>query len=490
MIYKEYGKTGKKVSALGFGTSRFHPKDYATEEGREKLCSLLVKANDLGINYFDTWDAYGDGKCEEILGNAFKKMKNEYYVATKSHDSFLDADDLRRRLDLSLKRMGIQKINFFHMWRILNMEQFQAYVRKGGPYEGALKAQKEGLIDHICFSAHCNGEDIEKIAASGYFEGVLMGYNIINFKYREQGLMAAKKYGLGVGIMNPLGGGVVPQNKEFFSWLVEDSSETVSGVSLKFCTSQDAISVVLSGMTNETELLENIASVEGEKVLPLKRIEFIKNKLSSSLNTLCNGCKYCAGCPNGLKPYQLMISYNSYLLHNKNPRFFFEDIANWGGIPHAPYKCVECGLCEKKCSQHIKIRENIKLINRMIQQRQENMLMGLESCFGNRRDDEVIGIYAAGQYAKEMVRNYQEIYGNLDFDLFFFDSNPKIVGTDAVISGNVVHSSDDIEKYGITRLIIASEDYFDEIYEKLKHHEERGVKILKYTIGKQYKKLD
>ena len=60
MQLREYGKTGKKVSLLGFGTSRFFPEDYATEPGKEKLVRLLVKANDMGINYFDTWHNYGE----------------------------------------------------------------------------------------------------------------------------------------------------------------------------------------------------------------------------------------------------------------------------------------------------------------------------------------------------------------------------------------------------------------------------------------------
>lgn len=78
MIYKEYGKTGKKVSAVGFGGMRFD-----ISKSKEENAELLRYANSRGINYFDTAPYYCKDQSEDIFGIAFKNMPNDFYVSTK-----------------------------------------------------------------------------------------------------------------------------------------------------------------------------------------------------------------------------------------------------------------------------------------------------------------------------------------------------------------------------------------------------------------------
>src|SRR6516165_3056413 len=100
MIYKDYGKTGKKVSILGFGGMRFRKEDY--ERDPELSAQVVRRASELGVNYFDTAPFYCDDRSEEIFGLAFKKMPNPFYVSTKSNvNSEPTADSLRRKLDVS-----------------------------------------------------------------------------------------------------------------------------------------------------------------------------------------------------------------------------------------------------------------------------------------------------------------------------------------------------------------------------------------------------
>lgn len=105
-------------------------------------------------------------------------------------------------MEKSLTKMGLQKIDFFHIWAIKTMEDYAAYMKKGGIYEGILKAKEEGLVDHICFSTHLNGDDIAKVAQEGVFEGVTLGYNAVNFAYRRKGVEACAKAGMGITTMN------------------------------------------------------------------------------------------------------------------------------------------------------------------------------------------------------------------------------------------------------------------------------------------------
>jgi predicted aldo/keto reductase-like oxidoreductase len=361
VIYKEYGKTGKKVSAIGFGGMRFRKEDY--EKSFEEAAKVAIRANELGINYFDTAPFYCDDKSEDIMGVAFKHMTNPFYVSTKSNiSSEKNADEVRRRLEKSLKRLGVEKINFFHMWCILNLDQYRKIMAPGGPYEGALKAKEEGLIEHITFSTHCSGEEIETIVNEGYFEGVTLGYNATNFAFRQRGIKAAYEKGLGVVTMNPLGGGIIPQNPDFYSFLKENDDDTLVQAALKFNASHKEITVTLAGMGSIAEVEENVKAGESFGEMTEARIETLSNKLNSSLDKLCTGCSYCTGCPKDIDIPKLMDAYNMYILKKDNKEITNRLKWHWSLEPSVAATCIACGKCEKKCTQHLPIIERLKEI--------------------------------------------------------------------------------------------------------------------------------
>jgi uncharacterized protein len=361
MIYKDYGKTGKKVSAIGFGGMRFRKEDY--ENSFEEAAKVAIRANELGVNYFDTAPFYCDDKSEEIMGTAFKYMPNPFYVSTKSsYSSEGTADAVRARIDKSLKRLGMEKINFFHMWCILNLEQYRKVMAPGGPYEGALKAKEEGLIEHITFSTHCNGEEIETIVNEGYFEGVTLGYNATNFAFRQRGIKAAFNKGLGVVTMNPLGGGVIPQNPDFYSFLKEDSKDSLVQAALKFNASHKEITITLPGMGTIAEVEENLRAGENFGIMTEEKLVRIASLLNSSLDTLCTGCQYCKGCPKNIDIPKFMDSYNMYVLKGKTEEIKGRLKGHWGMDFKGAAECISCGKCEKLCTQHLPIIERLNFI--------------------------------------------------------------------------------------------------------------------------------
>jgi uncharacterized protein len=145
MIYRPYGSTGKMVSVIGFGGMRFgKDDDYAAE--------VVRHANTKGINYFDTAPFYCDDRSEFIFGKAFQKMPGEFYVSTKSLiRKEKTADEVRARIEKSLGRMGVNQINFFHIWCIMDLEQYRNIMAPGGPCEGAIKPpfrRLSGLMQH------------------------------------------------------------------------------------------------------------------------------------------------------------------------------------------------------------------------------------------------------------------------------------------------------------------------------------------------------
>mgnify|MGYP001064028614 CR=1 FL=1 len=483
MIYKDFGRTGKKVSALGMGVSRFRPEEYSTPAGMERCAEIIAKAWECGVNYFDVAPTYCGWRAEEMLGMALKQMHSPVYVATKS-SSTQDptADALRRRLEVSLKKLGLEKITFYNMWGILNYDQYLDVIKPGGPYEGAMKAKEEGLIEHIGFSSHCTGEEIEKILEDDLFEAITIGYNAINFKYREKGLAAAHNKGLGVTIMNPLYGGVIPQNPQKFSFIKSREEQTMAQAALLFCASQDAISVTLSGMVNEREIRENTECFTEVQKFSYEKIGKIKEKIEKEFDTLCTGCNYCAGCPQGIKINQLMLAYNQYVLTDNSVaefRKYMNDV--WRYTEEISFACKKCGLCEKKCTQHLPIMNRIEEINEFSEQYLEQVAPRLKELFGIK-EGETLGIYAAGPFAKRLLVMYLKVIGKIDFPIYFFDSNPDKWGKESVLDGHVVYPPQRIRELGVTKIVIASEAFYREIYESIKYLEEYGIRICAANI--------
>lgn len=364
MLYKDYGKTGKKVSVIGFGGMRFgKDEDYAVE--------VVRKASELGINYFDTAPFYCDDRSEFIMGKAFKNMPNPFYVSTKSSiNKEVSGDDVLRRVETSLERMGVDKINFFHMWCILSLDQYRKVMAPGGPYEGALRAKERGLIDHIVISTHCNGKDIATMVNEGYYEGITLGYNIINHGFRQEGIKAAHDMGMGVSIMNPLSGGLIPQNVDFFSFIKESEDDSAIETAIRFIASQDEVSVVLCGMGHMDEVMQNTKVGQNVKKLSSEKIEEIKRRMTTDMDSLCTSCGYCLECPKDIHIPAYMGAYNFSILKGDGGKeeaiSLLQKSAESGGIkkrPTKPSECIDCKKCEALCTQGIPIVERLRYVS-------------------------------------------------------------------------------------------------------------------------------
>jgi predicted aldo/keto reductase-like oxidoreductase len=362
MIYKEYGNTGKKVSALGFGGMRFLKEDYDRDP---EICADVIRyASEKGINYFDTAPLYCDDRSEEIFGLAFRNMPNPFYISTKSMImSEPGAEDVRRRVEGSLRRLNVSKIDFFHMWCVLNLGQYRRIMAPGGPYEGALKLKEEGLVDHICISTHATGAEIRQIVEEGFYDGVLLGYNATNFAFRREGLLAAYQKGMGVVTMNPLGGGMIPSNPQFYSYLTEGTTDNIAQAALRFNISHREIAVTLTGMSSKRQVDENIAAAQTYVELTPERMEELKTHLKVSLDKLCTGCGYCDSCPVGIPIPKMMDAYNMKIFTSDPSQITSRLNNHWIVKKKLAGQCTKCGQCESLCTQHLPIMDRLDEIN-------------------------------------------------------------------------------------------------------------------------------
>ncbi len=355
MLYKTYGKTGKRVSVISCGGMRFHnPEDI------DANAEILLYAHEKGINYFDTAPGYCQDKSEDIVGAAVRAMEpGTYFVSTKCGAS--DGDSVRRSIERSLERLGVERIHFFHIWCVVTMEQWEKR-KQGGAVEAAFRAKEEGLVEHVVWSTHMRGEEIASVIDEGIFEGVLLGYCAINFPFRERAVEAARKAGIGVVTMNPLGGGLIPQHAERFDFIRGPRDPDVVSAALRFNISNPGITSALVGFSSKEQVDAACAALEGFEPYEPEHLESLKRQITENFNELCTGCGYCLPCPQGVEIPKLMDAYNFRLLLGRD-----EDILNrlrwhWGVPAANAAQCVQCGRCEELCTQQLPIMERLKHI--------------------------------------------------------------------------------------------------------------------------------
>ncbi|MBC8584192.1 aldo/keto reductase [Youxingia wuxianensis] len=364
MIYKEFGHTGEKTSLIGCGGMRFRKEEY--ENDLDKCADVVLHAYRRGINYFDSAPLYCGDHSLDIFKRAISQMdRSKIYITSKAspeNTGEKTQDDMLRSIENSIKRLGVDYIDFFHLWCVLDFDMFVRY-EKMGMLKAMMKAKERGLIKHINISTHASGKDIEKMLETGYFEGVLLNYNATNFIYRQEGLAAAKRLGIGVITMNPLGGGLIPRNPEFFSFLKEAADDTVAKAAIRFNASHPEINVVLAGVSCKEEVDQAVNAIENLRPVTADQLDNIKKHLTSHFNSMCTLCDYCKGCPAGIPVSKFMDTYNQYMINGNDVSAMDNQLVNLWDIPHTlAGSCLKCGACERKCTQHLPIIKRLQEI--------------------------------------------------------------------------------------------------------------------------------
>lgn len=364
MYYKQYGNTDMRVSAIGLGTMRYNDEDI--KAGRfEKCAEIPLYAFEKGINYWDTAPFYCDDKSEIVTGIALSQVKrSDVYVTSKTNFNTLknevSRDAFRRRLEMSLDRLKTDYIDFYHMWCMMNLESWEKHM--DALYRFFEEAKSEGLIRNIVFSSHMQGNDIETVVESNKFKGMLIGYNALNYRFRQSGIEAAHKNGMGVVVMNPLGGGMIPQNPDAFKYLTVGTDLTVPQAALRFVASHKEITVTLAGCTTKEHIDDAVKAVENLEEKPAKEIVRSYEDKGVSFNNLCTGCGYCKGCPKGIEIPKFMDAYNQYIFTGERNRIMERLDGHWDILKDPAAQCIACGKCEKACTQHLPIIDRLKEI--------------------------------------------------------------------------------------------------------------------------------
>ncbi|TCL36128.1 hypothetical protein EV210_10977 [Anaerospora hongkongensis] len=474
MLYRPYGDTGKQVSLVGMGTARLSADPALFSSNVE----LVLKAASMGVNYFDTAPTYASGVADKILGEAFSEMKGQnFYVSSKSMLSMdPTASDVLRRIEAALKILHVEKITFFHMWSVLDVGQYRKIIAPGGPYEGALRAKEEGLVEHICFSAHCDGQEIAQIINDRLFEGVTLGFNAINYRHRLDGLKMAKGSGLGTAIMNPLAGGMIPANPDYFRFLNRAGNSVVDSA-IQFVAAHQEVSTILIGVNNLRDLTEAVSAISRTEHLSESLWHEIVSAIPEPEEPLCTMCDYCRGCPAGLPVNQIMGTYNEYILSSYDEKHFHEYRKMfYGQYPFETLPCIKCGHCERKCTQHLPIISRIEKINAICNEEAAKQKALLQRFFPDESYPKT-GIYGLSIDAETMLKAHQNFFGGLPEQIEFFDSNPAKWGNCVLGSEKTILPPSEIKARKVKRILITATKYAEEITQFLKDYVEEGTEI-------------
>ena len=327
MEYRILGKTGLKISRMGFGGIPIQKIDAA---GTKVLMHQLLEA---GVNYIDT--ARGYTVSEEFLGEALEGIRDRFVLATKSMAR--SKEGMAKDIDISLKNL---RTDYIDLYQVHNPTpaQVDEVIAPGGALEALLEAKAAGKIGHIGFTTH-SLELFARALEFDWVETIMFPYNIVETQGEELMRRCTEK-NIGFIDMKPLAGGAI-----------EDAT-----LALRFIARNPDVTVVIPGMAEPKEIAQNLAAVED--LAPISAEESAKmDAIRDTLGTqFCRRCNYCAPCSVGI-PIPVVFLMDGYLT-----RYGLQDWAKARYASQAMHAsdCIGCGICEERCPYHLPIREMLR----------------------------------------------------------------------------------------------------------------------------------
>ena len=370
MQYRQYGKDGPLISRLGFGVMRLP----AVKQGDwgsvdfPKSVALLRAGVEAGVNFLDTHHGYHHGKSETAIGLALKGWKGQrIYIQTKTPWYREEPEDFcRKRLYEALEKLGVNCIDYyFH--HSLCWDMWRKRGRKFIKFTDW--AINRGLIRYRGASVHDGIRMTRRLIDLGEFPYMLMSYNYMNPALRDTIQYAAEK-GVGMTIMNPIGGGSLAAPSPQIMRLLP-GAKTAAEVALRYVLDTPGVVAALSGMNTMEHLKENVAVAS--RPVPLTAVERKRmlarlDAIASEQRKFCTACGYCMPCKHGVD-----IPGNFQLLNRV--RFFGQ--LDWAKQRYKGFvereegdrsaaKCVRCGECEPKCPNKVPICASLVQVAKML----------------------------------------------------------------------------------------------------------------------------
>lgn len=368
-------KYGEEISLLGYGCMRFSKKGMSID--LDKAEKELMRALDLGVNYFDT--AYSYPGSEVALGKILERTgtRDRVKIATKLPQYLVKSSGaIDRYFNEELSRLRTDHVDYYLMHMIADIATWDK-LKRLGIEEWIADKKASGQIKNIGFSFHGNSDMFIKVLDAYDWDFCQIQYNYMDEDTQagRAGLNAAARKGIPVIIMEPLRGGkLVDMLPERAKQLIAASGRWASPAELAFgwLYDQPEVTCVLSGMNSLDMIEENcrLADKAREGMLTdedRKLVESVKSEINHSVRVPCTGCGYCMPCPQGVDIPTIFSCYNHMFVENKNAgRFEYMQTMAFRKKVQAASKCISCGACVRRCPQHIDIPAELKTADRAL----------------------------------------------------------------------------------------------------------------------------
>lgn len=331
MDYVTLGKTGLRVSRLGFGGIPIQ------RLGKEQAKELMDAVHSAGINFIDTARLYTIS--EDLIGEAIEGYRGDFILATKA--KVLTREDMAASIDTSLEKL---RTDYIDLYQIHNpdMKEYEQIIAPGGALEAMKEAKAQGKVGHLGITSH-SAEVLLKALDEDWVETVMFPFNIVE----NQGMQVLEKCrekGVGFIAMKPLAGGAIDDAR----------------LALRYLGSIEGVTVAIPGMFSSDEVVKNCAAMADTS--PLTEAELAAmERLRQELGTVfCRRCGYCLPCTVGIDIPRCFL-FQGYVRRYDMPDFGRH---SYEGLRVKASACVECGECETRCPYHLPIRAMLKEVTK------------------------------------------------------------------------------------------------------------------------------
>jgi len=335
--YRVLGRTGLKVTTVGFGCM-------ITSDP-----SVIERAADIGINYFDTARGYQQGNNERMVAAALGAKRKQIVLSTKSHAP--NKEELQKHLDTSLKELNTDYIDIWYLHGKSKPEEVTDEM-----IEVQQLAKKQGKIRFAGVSTHGGQQQLLPwMAQKGVFDVVLTSYNFTMDASMDQAIAAAAKANIGVVAMKVMAGGVRSQKHDdpLYKKLTQEGALLAA---LKWVIKKPGIATTIPSMTDMDQLDENLKAM----ALPLSAGD--EKVLAAHLDRIaplyCRMCGKCDGaCAKGLPVADVLrfLTYADGYGQFALARERFKELPE----KHAAVRCGDCAECTVTCPYGVQVQSRV-----------------------------------------------------------------------------------------------------------------------------------
>ena len=351
---------------LGLGFMRLPMK--GSKVDREQTNEMVDAFIAAGFNYFDTAHGYHNGDSELAIRDCVTSRypRDAYVLTDKLTDNyFKKQEDIRPFFENQLEWCGVDYFDFYLM-HAQDATLFEKYKRCRA-YETCLQLKEEGKIRHFGISFHDRADVLDRILTEyPQVEIVQIQFNYLDYAnasvQSKEVYEVCRKHGKPVLVMEPVKGGTLVNLPEEADKVLKDlHGGSNASYAIRFAASFDGMEVVLSGMSDLSQLEDNMSYMKDFR--PLSETERAAvQKVTDIFGSLemipCTACRYCieeSTCPQSiLIPNLFAVMNQKQVFHGWNQDFYYGQLTTENGKAS---DCIQCGLCESVCPQHLPIRD-------------------------------------------------------------------------------------------------------------------------------------